>query len=162
MLEQTEIARIAGAVNHLRPDWPNASIYTFIARELSARAYRDVAVAMAWIAADPKSDTPRRVLEAGPWWKVATVDKPAIRHPHGAEECSLHPGQWDENCHSCRADKLTGDRTTEGEPRRPDRSPQMAELRRIHAEAKAGLCRHGVIPERCADHKPDAVKAEPA
>src|SRR5690606_24893959 len=29
---------------------------------------RDVAVAMAWVAADPESKTPARVLEAGPWW----------------------------------------------------------------------------------------------
>ena len=75
----TEIDRWAGAINQLRPDWPCASLRTFAATNLADRAYRDALVAGVWVAADPDTRTPARVLEAGPWWAACTP--PTERKP---------------------------------------------------------------------------------
>lgn len=72
-MDLTEITRLAAAVNALRPDWPHASLVTFISRDLSHRAYRDVAVVLSWVACDPATQTPRRVLEQGPWWDAVAA-----------------------------------------------------------------------------------------
>lgn len=70
MLSQTEAHRLAGAINQLRPDWAIASLATWIRNNLTDRAYRDAAVALTWVACDPETTTPARVLENGPWWKA--------------------------------------------------------------------------------------------
>ena len=72
-MNQTAIVRIAAMASSLRPDWPQSSIVTLLTKHLADRAYRDVAVAMAWIATDPESKTPARLLEQGPWWLAATA-----------------------------------------------------------------------------------------
>lgn len=72
-MDLTETTRLAAAINALRPDWPHASLVTFLTRDLSDRAYRDVAVALTWVACDPATQTPRRVLEAGPWWDAVAA-----------------------------------------------------------------------------------------
>ena len=66
MLE--EIDRLAQAVNALRPDWRINSLKTFIANNLANRSYRDAVAAFVWIAADPETRTPSRILNNGPWW----------------------------------------------------------------------------------------------
>lgn len=72
-MDLTETTRLAAAINALRPDWPQASLVTFITRDLATRAYRDAAVALTYVAADPATQTPKRVLEAGPWWDAVAV-----------------------------------------------------------------------------------------
>lgn len=67
---QTEIERVALAVHGLRPDWPATSLRTFIENNLAGKPYRDVMVAFAWIACDPTTDNPGRILGAGPWWNA--------------------------------------------------------------------------------------------
>ena len=82
----TEIDRLAAAVNALRPDWPTQSLRTFIAANLAERSYRDAALALAWVATDPQTRTPKRVLEGGPWWRATssgTDAAPAERVDHG-------------------------------------------------------------------------------
>lgn len=81
-MNETEIARIAAAVNQLRPDWPAASLRTLLARPaLAERPRRDVAVALTWIACEADTKTPARVLEAGPWWQAAAAESAtAPRH----------------------------------------------------------------------------------
>lgn len=74
---QTEIERVALAVHGLRPDWPATSLRTFIENNLADRAYRDVMVAFAWIACDPVTDTPKRILASGPWWQAT---RPGTAH----------------------------------------------------------------------------------
>lgn len=74
----TEIDRLAHAVSILRPDWPKASLRTFITANLAERPYRDAAVAFAFVSCDPDTRTPARVLEAGPWWAAC---KPADAPP---------------------------------------------------------------------------------
>jgi len=69
-MNRTEVERIAKAINGLRPDWPWNALVTFIETHLSDRAYRDAAVALAYVACEAETRTPKRVLESGPWWKV--------------------------------------------------------------------------------------------
>lgn len=99
-----ELHRLAGAVSCLRPDWPPASVQTFIAKHFTHRPLRDIAVALAYVAADPDSSTPARVLEAGPWWQAAaTTDVPTTRN-----DCPTHP------LHGLRVDPRTGEETCAG------------------------------------------------
>lgn len=73
-MNEHEIERIAAATHALRPDWPNQSLRTLIRNKLGSRPRRDVAVALTWIACDPATSTPARVLETGPWWRAAAAD----------------------------------------------------------------------------------------
>lgn len=78
-MNQQDIQRLAAATNALRPDWPTKSLITFIANQLGSRATLDATVAMAWIAADPDTKTPARVLTSGPWWSATrptAADRP--------------------------------------------------------------------------------------
>lgn len=70
-----ELETIAASLHVLRPDWPAAQLRTLIRDELMERPRRDVLVALAWVAADSNSHSPYRVLENGPWWKAAAVDR---------------------------------------------------------------------------------------
>lgn len=92
-MNETEIHRIAQAINALRPDWPIGSLATFITSKLANRARRDVAVALAWIACESESKTPARVLEAGPWWHV------------GNENRAPRPVKAENACHDCGRDR---------------------------------------------------------
>lgn len=67
-----ELERIAAMAHALRPDWPLASLLTHLKANHGTRTYRDLAIAMAWIATDPDTKTPARILEAGPWWEATT------------------------------------------------------------------------------------------
>lgn len=95
-MNPNEAGRLAHAINDLRPDWPISSVRTFIERELINRAYRDAAVALTWVAVDRRpdgthaSETPKRVLEAGPWWRAAAVGEQGVtvaRNPSPGEAC---------------------------------------------------------------------------
>lgn len=112
-----EAKRLAHAINDLRPDWPISSLTTFFAKhaQIRNRPYRDVAVAMVWVATDMAIDgtwaskTPRRVLEDGPWWQqvVASGAGGRARPPKRDEECPLHPGQHlPPYCAGCRSEQL--------------------------------------------------------
>lgn len=72
-----ERARLAAAVNLLRPDWPAKSLRTLLDRDHAHRPYHDLAVALVWIATDEQTKTPARLAEAGPWWTaLATTVSP--------------------------------------------------------------------------------------
>jgi len=92
-MNQTDIQRLAAATNALRPDWPIKSLITFIAKNLSDRATLDAVVAMAWIAADPKTETPARVLASGPWWQATRpageIGAPQPDQIHSVEICRV-------------------------------------------------------------------------
>lgn len=98
----TEAQRLASMAHALRPDWPYASVLTKLA-DFRTYAYRDVAVALAWIACDPATQTPARLHEAGPWWKATqatATPHPVTRmcpdHPdHPALRCPLCPQEVD-------------------------------------------------------------------
>lgn len=75
MMTEDEVARLAALGTALRPTWAASSLRTFIARHVAHnRAYGDTAVALSWIATKTKTETPRLLLEPGPWWKAALMD----------------------------------------------------------------------------------------
>lgn len=125
-MNQTETQRLAHAINELRPTWPISSLASFISRNLASRNYRDAAVALVFVALDADaagnyvSQTPKRVLERGPWWKAAEVSGTAhlgIRKPpKRSEECETHPGQYADNCAPCQTDKLAYDADPKEKP----------------------------------------------
>ena len=107
MLNRTECERLAAMAHQLRPDWPVKSIATHVWTDHRQRAYRDVAVGLAWIATDPATLTPARLAEAGPWW-VAVADPrapkgDAIPRP-GDERCEIHPYERAAYCRGCLSD----------------------------------------------------------
>jgi len=119
-VNENEISRIAAAISDLRPDWPAASLRTLMKNpELKSRPRRDVAVALAWIACEADSKTPKRVLEAGPWWRAAAVENPSTAKgpPKAEEACPIHGGFRD-RCSGCAADRLVDDTTTRPAPTR--------------------------------------------
>lgn len=69
-----EIARLAASAHAHRPDWPTASLRTFIEANYADHAYGDVAVAMAWVCTKTKTATPRLLREGGIWWQAARLD----------------------------------------------------------------------------------------
>lgn len=99
-MNRTEVERLAKSVNGLRPDWPWNSLVTFIETHLTDRAYRDVAVALAYIAADPETRTPKRVLEPGPWWNVGPAAATKATEPGIVTYCAHgEPGTRCLECH---------------------------------------------------------------
>lgn len=88
-MNDAEAKRLAHAINDLRPSWPISSLTTFIARHLSNRNYRDAAVALVYVALEQNvagefvTQTPKRVLETGPWWKAAEINGTAGVRPRG-------------------------------------------------------------------------------
>ncbi len=78
MISRDETERLAAMANALRPDWPLKSLTTFIVNELTRRTYREGAIALAWIATDPATDTPKRMLEAGPWWNASRAQAATV------------------------------------------------------------------------------------
>lgn len=128
-MTKTEAERLATAVAALRPDWPTKSVLTFLATNLAEKPYRDTAVALVWVAADPQSQTPARVLEPGVWWRAAAAASPTpgpVRH-----ECAEHPGQRAWCCTQCAQtatppdpDTLATMRATIRAADRPERAVQ--------------------------------------
>ena len=89
-MDINEINRLAAAGSAMRPDWPAKSLATFLGKNLADRAYGDVAVALAWICTRTKTNTPRLLLEAGPWWKATVADGGTLapRPPTKEEACA--------------------------------------------------------------------------
>ena len=89
-MDINEINRLATAGSAMRPDWPAKSLATFLGKNLADRAYGDVAVALAWICTRTKTNTPRLLLEAGPWWKATVADGGTLapRPPTKEEACA--------------------------------------------------------------------------
>ena len=115
-MTKTELARLACAISVHRPDWPEASLRTFLERNLAHRPYLDVSVALTWVATDPDSQSPARVLEAGPWWAHSrTADIPrnvntCPDHTHAGIRTDARTGQ--QTCAGCWADS----HGTDGQP----------------------------------------------
>lgn len=131
MLSNDDIHRLAAMGNALRPDWPTRSLVTFIGGHLRQRTYRECAIALAWVAADPETQTPKRILEAGPWWnatraQAATVSVIPTR-------CGEHPEHLARACPDCH-DALTDvDHETHAQRLRDAIRAGSAERRRLKA-----------------------------
>lgn len=131
-MNETEAQRLAHAINNLRPSWPISSLTSFIKRNMSSRNYRDASVALVFVALDADAagnyvtQTPKRVLENGPWWKAAelsgTTQLGTRRPPKRDQECRKHPGQYAEHCAPCATDRLAYDFAESPEPVTTDKS----------------------------------------
>ena len=92
MLTRQEAERLAAAIHALRPEWPVASLLTFLGKHKD-RPLLEITVELAWVAQLPESRTPARITEDGPW-------KRAI---HGREHnTSAHIRRpADDDCSTC-------------------------------------------------------------
>jgi len=77
MLETNQLQRLANQGNALRADWPTGSLFSYLAKNHAHRAYRDLAVALAYVAADNATTTPARLGEQGPWWHATSITRSA-------------------------------------------------------------------------------------
>ena len=100
MATDNEIQRLAAMTNALRPEWPVKSLVTFINRDHAARPYRDLAVALAWIATDARTKTPARLSEAGPWWTATSMTE-GQGPTQSRMRCVTHPEQKAGACAEC-------------------------------------------------------------
>ena len=96
-----EADRIAVSIHSLRPDWQAASLKTFIANQetkggikLRDKSARDVLLAFAWVALDPRTKYPGRVLEGGEWWLLDKLDK-STEQPRPYEREPIDPAPPD-------------------------------------------------------------------
>lgn len=107
MIDKAAAERIAQAVHDLRPEWPAQSVLTLIgnSEDLRTRAYRDLAVAFAYVACDPASLTPGRVREAGPWWAHTNAERATVSAV--TTRCGDHPGHPALHCPECAEEVLT-------------------------------------------------------
>lgn len=149
MLDDNDVHRLAAMAFALRPDWPLRSCTTFIGENLTGRAFRDVAVALAYIATEPNTATPKRVLEAGPWWRATQAQGNTMRPPHRDEACATCGRAGDS--HADDHEFVPMSQATR------DRAPgQVRVAREALAEARVSLCPCGVLRVLSADHKPGA------
>lgn len=106
MADKSEIERLAGALNCLRPEWPVRSLVTYLTTHHAHRAYTDLAVAAVHVATDPRTVTPARLSEMGPWWQT-TASRTTERVGPGAEpRCEDHPQETARNCRCCRSEAI--------------------------------------------------------
>lgn len=92
MATDTELTRIADAINALRPDWPTRSVRAYLASKHRDRAYADLAVAMTAVATDPDSTTPARLDHDGRWW-LLTSSRVAAAFVPSRPHCPIHPDE---------------------------------------------------------------------
>lgn len=134
MATSNELTRIADAVNALRPDWIARSVRVILNRpELRDRAFADLAAVMTVIACDPKSTTPARAVEPGPWWQAVKANAGASSVPEAGpgrdvDRCERagHEHEAAATCRACRAEQLA-DLEPDAAPQRP--VPAPAEFR---------------------------------
>jgi hypothetical protein len=106
MPSPAEIARLAAAVNLLRPDWPTASLQTYLASSHAQRPIHDLAVALVFVATDPATKTPKRLGENGPWWHATRAVDRQWSPPKFCPDCStLH---YDDEPHGRRQEPEPG------------------------------------------------------
>ena len=99
MPTDNQIERLAAMTNAIRPEWPIRSLVTLLTKH-AARPYRDLAVALAWIATDAQTKTPARLAEAGPWWTATSMTE-GQGPTQSRMRCPDHPEQKAGSCAEC-------------------------------------------------------------
>ena len=99
MATDNEVQRLAMAANAIRPEWPVRSLVTLLTKH-GTRPYRDLAVALAWIATDARTKTPARLAEAGPWWTATSMTE-GQGPSQSRMRCPDHPEQKAGGCMAC-------------------------------------------------------------
>lgn len=118
MATQHQIEAVASAMHTLRPEWPHRSLVTFLEKHHSSRPYRDLAVAGAYVATDPKTKTPELLNQQAPWTAVGRMNVAAGNSTSappgpGVARCPLHP--WEATrCRCCRSDYLAAGHWPDG------------------------------------------------
>jgi len=137
MIDKTTAERIAQATHAYRPEWPIPSLMTFLARpEVRERPSRDVALALAYVAHDPQTVTPARVLEAGPWWSLTRPqDKPTVSVV--VNDCPEHPGERAGRCEPCDAAATAVDHTAHAAQVKAELRAALDDARRTRARQQA-------------------------
>ena len=100
-MEPTQNDRWAAAIHILRPDWPLTSLRSFATSRLADTPYRDALVMGVWIAADPRTETPARMLQPGPW-RQATADPSDTATQHHPPVTKCPHGGYSLACDQCR------------------------------------------------------------
>jgi hypothetical protein len=112
MPSESEMRRLAGMVNKLRPEWRAQSVYSLLAEKHADRAFADLAVALAWVSADPASQTPARINDHGPWWLATRFNagNSEVQLPGPGKEPACdragHEHELARNCRACAAERL--------------------------------------------------------
>ena len=108
MPDTREMEKVAEVMNIIRPDWPARSILTTLQRDHANRPYRDLLIAAVALAADPRTATPARLAEHGPWWVAAyqagRQSTPTVG-PGREPRCDDHPQELARACRCCAADR---------------------------------------------------------
>jgi hypothetical protein len=99
MPTDNQIERLAAMTNAIRPEWPIRSLVTLLTKH-AARPYRDLAVALAWVATDARTKTPARLAEAGPWWTATSMTE-GQGPTQSRMRCPDHPEQKAGSCAEC-------------------------------------------------------------
>lgn len=141
-----DAARIAAAVAILRPEWPEPSLRTFLTDpkyHISRRPYQDAATAMTYIATDPTTKTPARVLESGPWWHIGKPD------PEPAKSSQ---------CPRCRDfyDPREGHQVCNRPSHDEETAASLEQARTELAAITADRCHHGTPRRFCTEHREEA------
>jgi len=148
-----DIERIASAIHVARPDWPVPQLRTLITDKLADRPRRDVFVALAWVASEPASANPYRVLESGPWWIAAAVagDTAGRREVFNAAICCGVCAKPNDHRHP--VDHAFETAVSTRRQVEQDAASKVARLRAIRDETAATHCAHGVPFANCVEHR---------
>lgn len=148
-----EIERIACALHVARPDWPVAQLRTLITDKLADRPRRDVFVALAWIASEPATANPYRVLESGPWWIAAAVagDTTGRREVFNPAICCGVCSKPNDHRHP-KDHPFEAAVSARGHVA-ADVSTPVAHLKAIRDETAATHCSHHVPFANCVEHR---------
>ena len=130
-MNQNQARAIAKAVSFIRPDWQESSLSSLLTGLPAARRdmpARDVMLALVWLAYDPATKTPGRLIADGPWWHIA--DTAAHTQPapttSTVQWCDVHGRPYVAVCRYCR----------DGQPVRPRGGPPPPDVR---AQMRADL-----------------------
>lgn len=121
-------------------EWDAHGTAAVFARELTGKNLRIAVEEVLAHACDPEAKTPAAIKRP---FKPEPVEAPKRIAPKRGECCSVHPGQYADNCGGCRADVLAGD-----DPARPAPPADPAHKAAALAAARAAL---KPIPEGEAD-----------
>lgn len=109
MADKRQIDQLAHVLAIFRPDWNRASVATVLGR-MTDRPYTDLAVAAVSCALDPRTVTPARIVEYGPWWVAAyqagRQATPSVG-PGAEPRCDVggHEHELARACRCCAADR---------------------------------------------------------
>lgn len=153
-LTPDNVDRLTAAAHIIRNDWSKQGLRTLLSDgRIRTRSPREVLLALMWVASEPTTLKPTRILEPGPWWEVT---RPAgqPRHQAGAK---FRTTRWDD-CHACglpKASHVDDDHRYEPPPRGPSQMPD--DLRKSLADLRTAPPPPAPQPEEDAMTEPNTT-----